>query len=131
MVILTKTPKADALSFLLEQGRSLEEIQALVETGMSIAAQAKALIKPDDFSEAGAALVFVERERRNILWTDSAGWFRWDGRKWARDEHGVMLAGMRYSKVLLEDALKEYRDGLTADPNTGKITVPGPIKDYL
>lgn len=98
---------------------------------MSIPAQAKALVKPSDFSEAGAALVFVERERHSILWTDSAGWFRWDKKKWARDEHGVMLAGMDYSKALLDDALEEYRKNLTTDPNTGKITVPGPVMEYL
>lgn len=79
--------------------------------------QAGENVKPEDFSDAGNAEVFVRLHSKDLLYTDSLGWHCWNGKLWERNNHKALALSTELSRQMLEEANKEYSAALhrTAD----------------
>lgn len=121
----------DALSYLLENGLSLDEISRYLGDGISmielvtavqdLASRREAVsidtgsVKPADYSDAGNAAVFVREYSSYLTFVDSMGWLFWDGKRWDRSEHKALMLAMEFSERLRQEAMEKYRSALQAE----------------
>ena len=87
--------------------------------------------KPPDLSDAGNAELFSSWVKGRLLWCDALGWLAWDGQRWDQNDHTAGNLAAEFAKMMLEEALSEYKRQMRSDPDTGKILVPEAVKDYL
>ena len=89
-----------------------------------------AVMKPKDYSDAGAAEKFAEMVQGYIKWCDSLGWITWDGKRWAEDEHEATRQAMAFAEAMRLDALNVYKASAEYD-DKGNVTVPAEVKEYV
>lgn len=133
----------DALSFLLEHGMPIADIQKYQEDGLSleeVAEAAKNLIargepiadpepwepgggplcleeqevKPPDYSDAGNAEVFSRIYHNSLIYVDALGWMYWNGQHWERDEHHAVACALDLSERMLKEAVARHGEALQA-----------------
>ena len=118
----------DLLNHALSLGLDLERIQSMLSDGLTMQEIVDAVqrmqsrgeavdniadtVKPNDYSDAGNAEVFIARNRGRMVYTDSRGWLIWDGKRWAADDHKVHQIAVQLSGEMLEDAQAEYQAAL-------------------
>jgi putative DNA primase/helicase len=81
------------------------------------------IAKPDnlDFSDVGNANAFIRINKDDLLYTASRGWHVWTGTRYQQGDHLAMGRAIDYTDIMLQEALKEYRDATTAgDENAAK-----------
>lgn len=121
----------DAISFLIENGLTSDEITKYLNEGITIDELVAAVqgivsrresvnsdtqsVKPVDFSDAGNAEVFSREYARHLAYVDSMGWIYWNGKKWERNEHKALLLAVEFSARLRMEAMEEYRAALHAE----------------
>ena len=82
--------------------------------------------RPSDYSDAGNAAVFVDKNREKLIFTDSMGWLYWNGKHWERNEHKALELAETFSEYMLEEAktldrrAKHELADLDADAAEGK-----------
>ena len=122
------TQNNDALSFLLENGLSAEEISRYRAEGISMDELVTAVhglvsrresvtsdtnsVKPEDYSDAGNAAVFVREYSSYLIFVDSMGWLFWDGKRWERSEHKALMLALEFSGRMRKEAMEEYAAAL-------------------
>lgn len=122
------TQNNDAISFLIENGLTSDEISRYLSDGISMdelvaAVQSLAArresagsdagsIKPADYSDAGNAEVFVREYSKYLTFVDSMGWLFWDGKRWERSEHKALMLALEFSERMRIEAMKEYTTAL-------------------
>lgn len=122
------TKNNDAISFLIENGLSSEEISRYLSDGVSMEELVAAVqnlasrrdavssdagsIKPADYSDAGNAEVFVREYSSYLIFVDSMGWLFWDGKRWERSDHKALMLAMEFSERLRLEAMEEYTTAL-------------------
>lgn len=67
-------------------------------------------VRPDDFTDAGNAQVFRTQYRGLLAYTDALGWLEWDGKRWARGEHGAVTRAEELTQYMMEEALLDRGD---------------------
>ena len=118
----------DLLNHALSLGLDLERIQSMLSDGLTMQEIVDAVqrmqsrgeavdniadtVKPNDYSDAGNAEVFIARNRSRMIYTDSRGWLIWDGKRWAADDHKAYQMAVQLSGEMLEDARAEYQAAL-------------------
>lgn len=121
----------DAISFLIENGMTLEEITKYRNEGMSIDELVNAVqgivsrresvtseaqsVKPEDFSDAGNAEIFTRDYSSHLAYVDSMGWLYWNGKKWERNEHKALLMAIEFSSRMRAEAMEEYKSALHSE----------------
>lgn len=121
----------DAISFLIENGLTSDEIMKYRNDGIAIEELVAAVqgitsrresvnsdtqsVKPADFSDAGNAEVFSREYSRHLAYVDSMGWLYWNGKKWDRNEHKALLLAVEFSARLRMEAMEEYTAALHAE----------------
>lgn len=121
------TKNNDAISFLLENGMTLDDITKYRNEGMSFDELVSAVqglasrrvsisddqsVKPDDFSDAGNAEIFARDYSSHLAYVDSMGWLYWNGKKWERNEHKALLMALEFSSRMRSEAMEEYKSAL-------------------
>lgn len=125
------TQNKDAISFLIENGLSTDEITKYLSDGISVDELVTAVqglvsrresvssdnqsVKPADFSDAGNAEVFSREYSQQLAYVDSMGWLYWSGKKWERNEHKALLMAVEFSARLRMEAMEEYKAALQAE----------------
>ena len=125
------TANNDALSYLMENGLSSDEISRYLSEGISMEELVTAVqgltsrresvdsdtqsVKPEDYSDAGNAEVFSREYSSHLAYVDSMGWLYWSGKKWERNEHKALLMALEFSARLRMEAMEEYTDALHAE----------------
>ena len=61
-------------------------------------------LRPPDYSDAGNAAVFSRVYADKLLYTDSMGWFWWNGSRWERSHHKATELAMQLSERMLHEA---------------------------
>ena len=118
----------DLLNHALSLGLDLERIQSMLSDGLTMQEIVDAVqrmqsrgeavdniadtVKPNDYSDAGNAEVFIARNRGRMVYTDSRGWLIWDGKRWAADDHKAYQMAVQLSGEMLSDAQAEYQAAL-------------------
>ena len=118
----------DLLNHALSLGLDLERIQSMLSDGLTMQEIVDAVqrmqsrgeavdniadtVKPNDYSDAGNAEVFIARNRGRMVYTDSRGWLIWDGKRWAADDHKAYQVAVQLSGEMLSDAQAEYQAAL-------------------
>ena len=118
----------DLLNHALSLGLDLERIQSMLSDGLTMQEIVDAVqrmqsrgeavdniadtVKPNDYSDAGNAEVFIARNRGRMVYTDSRGWLIWDGKRWAADDHKAHQIAVQLSGEMLSDAQAEYQAAL-------------------
>lgn len=69
-------------------------------------------VRPDDFSDAGNAEIFVREYKRDLIYVDALGWLYWNGRRWERNDHKAMKAAITLSARMLKEAVHGNRAAL-------------------
>lgn len=134
------TQNNDAISFLMENGLSSDEITKYLSEGISIDELVTAVqgitsrresvnsdtqsVKPADFSDAGNAEVFCREYSQHLTYVDSMGWLYWSGKKWERNEHKALLLAIEFSARLRMEAMEEYRAALHAEAVAKANNIP-------
>lgn len=129
----------DAVSYLMENGLSSDDISRYLSEGISVNELVTAVrdmvsrresvnsntqsIKPADFSDAGNAEIFSREYSPYLTYVDSMGWLYWNGKKWERNEHKAMLMAIEFSARLRLEAMEEYTAALHAEA-TAKANNP-------
>lgn len=86
----------DGLNYVLSLGIDLDRVQSMLADGLTMQEIVDAVqrmqsrgeavdniadtVKPNDYSDAGNAEVFIARNRGRMVYTDSRGWLIWDGK---------------------------------------------------
>ena len=125
------TQNNDAITFLIENGLSSDEITKYLNEGITIDELVTAVqgissrresvnsdtqsVKPADFSDAGNAEVFSREYSQHLAYVDSMGWLYWSGKKWERNEHKALLMAVEFSARLRMEAMEEYKAALHAE----------------
>lgn len=120
--------RLDLLNHALSLGLDLERIQSMLSDGLTMQEIVDAVqrmqsrgeavdniadtVKPNDYSDAGNAEVFIARNRGRMVYTDSRGWLIWDGKRWAADDHKAHQIAVQLSGEMLADAQAEYQAAL-------------------
>lgn len=118
---------SEALPRLKEKYGSLEDLALIAkgaydrgeswvfdEYGNILDADAPAVIKPSDFSDAGNSGVFVRQNKGRLIFTDALGWLWWNGKVWERSDHKALGLAVELSEAMLETALDAHRAALLA-----------------
>ena len=71
-------------------------------------------VRPNDYSDAGNATVFVREYHEDVIYTDSMGWICWDGKRWERNEHRALELAEELSKRMLDEARALNREAMHA-----------------
>lgn len=66
------------------------------------------VLRPDDFSDAGNAQVYVRAYRGLLAWCDALGWLYFNGKHWELNDHKALDAATIMSEKMLEDARLDY-----------------------
>lgn len=66
------------------------------------------VLRPDDFSDAGNAEVYVRAYRGMLAWCDALGWLYFNGKRWEQNDHKALEAATNLSAKMLEDARLDY-----------------------
>lgn len=122
------TQNNDAISYLMENGLSADEISCYLNDGISMDELVTAVqglvsrrepvnsdtqsIKPADFSDAGNAEIFVREYSSYLIFVDSMGWLFWDGKRWERNEHKALMLALEFSERMRIEAMEEYTTAL-------------------
>ncbi len=122
------TQNNDALSFLMENGLSSDEISRYLNEGISMDELVTAVqgltsrresvnsdtqsVRPADFSDAGNAEVFVREYSSYLAFVDSMGWLFWDGKRWERSDHKALMLAIEFSSRMRIEAMEEYTSAL-------------------
>ena len=118
----------DGLDFVLSAGIDSEQIKSWLSDGLTMQEIVEAVqrmqsrgeavdniadtVKPNDYSDAGNAEVFIARNRGRMIYTDSRGWLIWDGKRWEADDHKAYQMAVQLSGDMLSDAQAEYQAAL-------------------
>lgn len=65
-------------------------------------------LRPADFSDAGNAVVFSKVFASQMLYTDTADWYIWDGVRWVADEQYARMNAIQLSEAMLHDAESDF-----------------------
>lgn len=65
--------------------------------------------KPDDLTDIAMAEVFAKHNRDKAIYTMSAGWLYWTGKKWEASELKAMTLYMDVAKKVLKNAGMEFK----------------------
>lgn len=122
------TQNNDAISFLIENGLTTDEITRYLDEGITIDELVNAVqgiasrresvnsdtqsVKPTDFSDAGNAEIFVREYSSCLIFVDSMGWLFWDGKRWERSEHKALMLALEFSERMRIEAMEEYTTAL-------------------
>lgn len=133
------TQNNDAISFLIENGMTSDEISRYLSDGISMdelvaavqglasrresAGSDAGTVKPADYSDAGNAEVFVREYSSHLIFVDSMGWLFWDGKRWERSEHKALMLAMELSSRMRSEAMEEYTTALHKEA-TAKVNNP-------
>lgn len=105
----------DRVQSMLADGLTIQEIVDAVQRMQSRGEAVDNItdtVKPNDYSDAGNAEVFIARNRGRMVYTDSRGWLIWDGKRWAADDHKAYQMAVQLSGDMLSDAQAEYQAAL-------------------
>ena len=69
-------------------------------------------VEPDDYSDAGNAEVFARVFKDKLLYADSLGWLKWDGKKWDKSDHHATQCALELSEAMRKDALLKHEAAL-------------------
>ena len=132
----------DLLNHALSLGLDLERIQSMLSDGLTMQEIVDAVqrmqsrgeavdniadtVKPNDYSDAGNAEVFIARNRGRMVYTDSRGWLIWDGKRWAADDHKAYKVAVQLSGEMLSDAQAEYQAALFNQAAVKGAETPSP-----
>lgn len=61
-------------------------------------------VRPNAFTDAGNAAVFVCEYRDELIFTDSMGWLHWNGKNWEQNEHKALELAEEFSNRMLKEA---------------------------
>ena len=101
----------DELGQLAELGEAVKESAGLERDG----AQRKFLYRPDDFSDAGNAEIFVCFVAGRLEFCDALGWMAYDGRRWQPDDCGATALAADFTKRQLNEALAAFNEAVRAE----------------
>lgn len=118
----------DGLNYVLSLGIDLDRVQSMLADGLTMQEIVDAVqrmqsrgeavdniadtVKPNDYSDAGNADVFIAHNHGRMIYTDSRGWLIWDGKRWSADDHKAHQIAVQLSGEMLEDAQAEYQAAL-------------------
>lgn len=119
----------ESISYLVERGISLEEIQRYIKQGISLEELREAVesleargdrrfggpapldsVKPPDYSDAGNASIFKRAYQNDLVFVDALGWLYWNGRQWERDNHKATAWALLLTAQMLKEALAQYSE---------------------
>lgn len=66
------------------------------------------VLRPDDFSDAGNAAVYVRAYSGMLAWCDALGWLYFNGKRWEQNDHKALDAVNIMSEKMLEEAHLDY-----------------------
>lgn len=126
---MSKDKNGEIISYLVERGMPMEEIQRYMKQGISLdelrqsveSLEAKGdrrfggpapldSVKPPDYSDAGNADVFRQAYQNDLIFVDALGWLYWNGRRWERNDHMATAWALMLTAQMLKEALSQYSE---------------------
>jgi len=89
-----------------------------------------ATFKPDDYSDAGNAAVFVRYAAGKLLWANE--WYRWTGCVWEENVNAALGIGKAFTSRMLAEARRELlatRVRLCNIEGAETVTAPGALEE--